>query len=332
VVEACSRTYTHFAGPSAKFLKLRAAGRFWGFAAALAGAILCYADSALPTANLPTQRLGPNDLIALNVLGSPELTRTFRIGDDGQVRLPLLPQPIRAAGKLPSDLESEIAGALRKADLLVDPVVTVTVAEYVSRPVTVAGAVKNPSTIQAMSGLRLLEAITKAGGLSDDAGAEILVQGKKSDGTPDVHRVLVKDLINQQDDAANLALEGGEQIRVPRAPRIFIMGNVRKPGAIALADSAESSVMKALALAEGLAPFASSKAYILRNNPSATERDAITVDVTRIMERKTPDVQLKADDIFYVPDNKSKRLSAGVLDRLISFGSATSSGVLIWRK
>src|SRR5262245_2393256 len=109
-----------------KYLKSRAAS---GLVVALLGAVLCYADTALPTANLPTQRLGSNDLIALNVLGSPELTRTFRIGADGTIRLPLLPQPIRAAGKLPADLESDIAGALRKADLLVDPVVTVTVAE-----------------------------------------------------------------------------------------------------------------------------------------------------------------------------------------------------------
>ena len=45
------------------------------------------------------------------------------------VRLPLLDQRIFAEGKLPSALESEIAAALRQSELVLEPVVTVTVTE-----------------------------------------------------------------------------------------------------------------------------------------------------------------------------------------------------------
>ena len=289
-------------------------------------------QTSVPSGNLPVQRLGPNDLISVSVLGVPELTRIVRINGEGLIRLPLLTQPILAAGSLPAGLEAAIAAALRRDELVVDPVVSVTVAEYVSRPVTVAGAVRNPNTIQAMGGLRLLDALTRAGGLADDAGAEILVRNRAPDGVENVHRILVRNLMERPGDDFNLALNGGEEIRVPRAPRIFIMGNVRKPGTIALVDSAASSVMKALALAEGLAPFAASQAFIFRTTPPSAEREQIAVNLSKILERKSPDVQLEPDDIFYVPDNKTRRVSSNILDRLVTFGAATTSGVLIWRR
>ena len=233
---------------------------------------------------------------------------------------------------MPADLEIDIADALRKGELVVDPIVSVTVAEYMSRQVTLVGALKNPGTIQAMAGLRLLDAIARAGGLAEDAGAEILVRTRESADTSQEKRILVKSLIDRQDDRANLELHGGEEIRVPRAPRILIMGSVRKQGALVLVDSVDSTVLKAVAISEGLAPFASKTAFILRPKADSTEREQIEVPLAKILDRKSPDVRLLADDIFYVPDNKTQRISAGIVDRLVSFGSATTSGVLIWRK
>ena len=57
------------------------------------------------SANLPAQKIGPRDLIAIQVYDSPELTRTVRIGADGFVRLPMLKQKIKAEGLMPTDLE-----------------------------------------------------------------------------------------------------------------------------------------------------------------------------------------------------------------------------------
>jgi protein involved in polysaccharide export with SLBB domain len=91
-------------------------------------------------------------------------------------------------------------------------------------------------------------------------------------------------------------------------------------------------VIKAIALAEGLAPFANSEAWILRRRSDSAAREEVPVHLAAIMNRKSPDVDLKPDDIFYVPDNKSKRISMDVIDRVVSFGSATTSGLLIWRR
>jgi hypothetical protein len=48
------------------------------------------------------------------------------------------------------------------------------------------------------------------------------------------------------------------------------------------------------------------------------------------MDRKSPDVPLEVGDILYVPDNKTRRSTMGVLDRLAGFGSASASGLVFW--
>ena len=131
--------------------------------------------------NLPVEHIGPNDLIGLSVYDSPELTRTFRVDSDGTLRLPMLHKHIQAAGLYPEQLENSIRTALINGGIFVDPIVTVTVVEYRSRPISVVGAVRNPITFQDTGNLTLLDAISQAGGLTDNAGQEILVSRQQMD-------------------------------------------------------------------------------------------------------------------------------------------------------
>lgn len=114
-------------------------------------------------ANLPTQSIGANDLLSIAIYDSPELSRTVRVSPTGSIKLPMLPSPLMVTGKLPVELESLITAALIKAEILVSPVVTVSVAEYNSRPINITGAVRNPLTFQAIGTTRLLDAINKIG-------------------------------------------------------------------------------------------------------------------------------------------------------------------------
>mgnify|MGYP001086303990 CR=1 FL=1 len=287
-------------------------------------------------ANLPAQRIRANDLVAVSVYDAPEFTRTVRVGADGHIRLPMLKRRISAEGLLPAELESAIASALQSEGILVDPAVTVTVAEYHSRPISVAGAVKTPTTFQAIGTVTLLEALTRAGGLLPDAGPEILVTRTQPgpDGTPAAltQRVSVKALLDAADPDANFRLSGGEEIRVPEVGKVFVVGNVKKPGAYPVRDLSETTVLKMLALAEGLAPFASKQAFIIRRDDRSGARSEIPIELRRIMQRKAPDVPLVANDILYVPDNSGRRATVTALDRIAGFGAATASGILIWRR
>jgi len=262
------------------------------------------------------------DLLAISVYGAPELSRSARVGEDGFIRLPMLKRKIEARGAAPAELELRVGAAIAEERILVEPSVVVTIAEYAVRPIRVAGAVRHPLTFEATGPVTLLEALTRAEGLSPEAGAEILVTR-----TGLTKRIAVKDLIETADPAANLILDGGEDVRVPEAGRVFVVGNVKRPGAFPVGDSGGTSVLKALALAEGLAPFSTKQAYIYR--PTDGGKVEIAVELRKIMERKVPDMDLFAGDVFYLPDNRSGRVTASVIEKVVSFAAGTASGAVI---
>lgn len=284
-------------------------------------------------ANLPAQPVGPNDLIAVSVYDAPELTRTIRVGADGYFRLPMLKQRIKATGLYPAELETAIIAALREEDILVDPFVTVTIAQYHSRPISVAGAVKMPLVFQAESPVTLLEAISRAQGLREDAAREILVS--RAQPGPDgnqvmlTRRIAVRGLIDDADPALNVTLTGGEEIRVPELSKIYVMGNVKKPGAFPVQDGSETTVMQMLALAEGLMPFAGAQAFIYRREAQGPKNE-IPIALDKIMKRQAPDVTLTANDILYIPENHGKRLGIAAIEKMLLFGSTAGATALIY--
>jgi polysaccharide export outer membrane protein len=160
--------------------------------------------------------------------------------------------------------------------------------------------------------------------LTNEAGSEVLITRGGL-----VERISVSRLMKDADPAANYELHGGEEIRVPEAGKIFVVGNVKKPGAFPVKDANDNSVLRMVALSEGLMPFASKEAYIYRRDEKGTKQE-IPVPLEQIMHRKAPDMVLAVDDVFYIPDNKSRRTTFTVIDRITAFGSATASGLLIW--
>jgi polysaccharide biosynthesis/export protein len=280
--------------------------------------------------NRPVLEIGPNDLIALSTYGSPEFTRTVRVDPHGMIRLPMLKEPIRAAGLTPERLGAAIADALKSADLIVAPFVTVTMAEYQSRSISVAGAVRHPTIFQAERPTTLLDALTRAEGLADDAGQEIVVtypQTASAGAESGALRVSVKALMSASDPKANLRLMGGEEVRVPQAGRIFVIGNVKKPGQFIVNDDSQNSVLTAVALAEGLDAYASKRAYIYRRSPDGSKTE-IPVDLKGILKRKANDVPLMANDILYVPTSQNIRAGLRALDRMAMFGAGAVSAII----
>jgi polysaccharide export outer membrane protein len=299
--------------------------------AAAAGQIRPATAAEMAGSNLPIQRIGPNDLVAVSVYDGPEFTRTVRVGADGFLRLPMITQRIRAADLMPAELESAIATVLKAEGLIVDPFVTVTVAEYNSRPIAVMGSVRKPLTFQAVGPVTLLDALARAEGLSPEAGPEILVSrqkvGEAGDTTALTQRIPVKGLIDAADPDLNLKLTGGEEIRVPEVGKFFVLGNVKKPGAFAAQGGSEATVLKALAMAEGLLPYAAKRAYVYRREESGAKNE-IVIELGRMMDRKTPDIPLVANDILYIPDAKGTRATFATLEKILLFGTGATTALI----
>jgi polysaccharide export outer membrane protein len=279
------------------------------------------------TSNLPVDRIGKNDLIGIAVYDCPELTRNVRVDFNSDIRLPMLRHTIHAGGLYPSDLENAITKALLEEKVLVDPIVSVSIVEYRSRPISVVGAVKAPITFQAAGSTTLLEAISQAGGLAENAGSEIVVsrQHLPADGP---QRISVHDLLSLTDPSLNFVLEGGEIINIPEAGRVYVVGNVKKPGVFSITDGSSSSVLKALALSGGLESFSKHTAYIFRLDDGQNQRTEIPVALKKILNRQTPDVSLQANDILYIPDAAGLRASLTVLDRAVMISAGLGATLL----
>jgi Periplasmic protein involved in polysaccharide export len=284
------------------------------------------------SANLPAEPIGKNDLIGITVYDAPELTRSARVDANGTIRLPMLQRHIKAAGLYPEDLESQIRNALIDEQVLVDPIVTVSVLEYRSRPINVIGQVHSPMTFQAIGPVTLLDALSRAGGITDAAGPEILVSSpvQESDTTtgPLVRRISITDLYDTPDSSLNITLNGGELIRVPEAGRFFVLGNVKAPGAFSMKNNSETTVLKALALSGGLLPYPGKKAYIYRTESGKGGKDEIQVELRKIVNRNSPDVPLRADDIFYVPEATGRKTTMSVARTVGMLGAAVGTTLL----
>jgi len=277
-------------------------------------------------------KLGPEDLITVTVLDSPEFSRPVRVSGSGAIRLPLMQKPIAAAGKTSAELEKGIAAALVEEGLLRDPAVSVTLREFHSKPVTISGAVRSPVVFQATRPLTLVEAIARAGGLTDTAGQEILISTPEAEGSPSrVLRVSVKTLQDLSDPRANVMLQGGEQVRVPAAGKVYIIGGVLRPGPVLISEDQPLTVLHALAQAGGTAPTASSRATLLRGEAGAAQKQEIALDLKKVMKQKQPDMILQSNDVLYIPDSQSKRLTQmGVAGAMSAF-LYSAAGVLLWR-
>src|SRR3984957_11308128 len=157
----------------------------WAYAQQPERAISTVPNLDYAYSNLPTQPVGPDELLALSVYDSPELTRTVRVDVNEHSRLPTVKDPTQAGGRVPSQVESAIAQPLMKDKVLVDPIVTVTIVEYQSRPVNVVGAVKIPLVFPATRPIPLLDATAGGGGMQEDAGWDIVVSRQAArDGKP----------------------------------------------------------------------------------------------------------------------------------------------------
>jgi polysaccharide export outer membrane protein len=283
--------------------------------------------------NLPMQTIGANDLIAIWVYNAPELTRTVRVSAAGMISVPMLREKLQAGGLMPSELEVAIGDALKADEVLVEPLVTVTISEYNSRPVSVMGSVKKPITFQADAPVTLLDALARAEGLTLEAGPTILLtrsQGGNDGGpTPSVQRIPVSALMDGANSEMNVRLTGGEQIIVPALGRVFVVGNVKRPGAFPLRDAREGTVLQMVALAEGLAPYSAKLAYIYRRAQDGS-RSEVPVELEAILKRKSADVPVQPDDMLYIPDNRIRRLTVTAIERILSFGSTAGATALIY--
>lgn len=131
------------------------------------------ADGSIPTSIGADYKIGPNDLLDIEVFGVEELKRTVRVNSTGHVSLPLI-GTMSVAGLTSSEAQTLIANAYAK-DYIQDPQVSIFIKEFTSQRITVDGAVVRPGIYPLVGQITLLRALALAGGGAQLADLEHVV-------------------------------------------------------------------------------------------------------------------------------------------------------------
>lgn len=118
-------------------------------------------------------RIGPSDVISIQIEDAPELSQTFRVAADCSIVMPFLGR-VSVQQKTAQEVTKMIADGLR-GEYLQDPQVRVAVLQINSRTYFIQGAVRRPGLYQIEGQPSLLKLITIAGGLNENYGSTAFI-------------------------------------------------------------------------------------------------------------------------------------------------------------
>ena len=300
--------------------------------------------SAVSQSNTEEYMIGTDDVLKVSILDVPEISGEYRVDNVGTVTLPVLKTPVMAAGLTLSQFSAALTKELKAAGLVSDPHTTTSVDTSRLHSVAITGAVKKPQIYPVFSQTTLLDMLSLAEGLADDAsGTAVVSRGSigmhatdhngEKPSTAEAGRTVtvdVKRLLESGDSKLNVDIYPGDRITVPHAGIIYVVGAVNKPGGFTMRPSAHGlTVLQALALAENPTGMAKrNQTVIIRGDPQAPDgRKQIPVELKKVLTGKSPDPVLEAEDILFVPDSAGKHALHRGLDAIV----ATTTGVAIYR-
>jgi polysaccharide biosynthesis/export protein len=245
--------------------------------------------------------IGPGDLIQVDVLDTPEMEQQVRVTDDGSAQLAYVGS-VQVGGKTPAAAAEVIRLLLISKNVMKHPQVAVRVQEYSTQDVSVLGQVRTPGAYPLTTPQPVLRVLSLAGGVTDLADREVTV---KRHGSPEqLTYMLSNDPQKMLTDM--VMVNPGDIVMVPKAPIIYIMGDVGRPGGYAMSSNeSHLTLLQAIARA-GSANKTSvqSKVRLIRNGEKETQ-----IHLDAMEKGKIPDIDLQANDIIYVPFSWMKNIA-----------------------
>jgi polysaccharide export outer membrane protein len=160
----------------------------------------------------PSTSVGPGDVFEVSVLGEKDLPKEYRVQPDGSIGFPYIDR-IVVAGLEPQQIEELIKTQLVAKKILVDPQITLVVKQYNSKKVSVIGSVQKPGSLPWTEGMKLVEAISLAGGFTALADADHVFLTRNASATKTVTAVISVDDITDGKQA-DIPLQAGDTIKV----------------------------------------------------------------------------------------------------------------------
>jgi len=209
-------------------------------------------------------RVGGYDVLNIVVYEEADLSReAVRVSADGNISFPLIGR-VKVEGLTTSGIEGLIAYKLAKGQYLLDAHVSVIVADYKSKRFMVLGAVNHPGSYSLQSRERIIDAISRAGGIirregksahqQAGAGKKVMIIRTQNPGTPREKRIVINidlhGLLERGEQNSNLLMADEDVLYIPQAEHFFIIGQVRNTGSYPMTDE-EITLVEAISMAGG---------------------------------------------------------------------------------
>ncbi|KAA6455600.1 hypothetical protein DYQ86_27500 [Acidobacteria bacterium AB60] len=254
--------------------------------------------------------IGVGDRIHISVYETPEFDQDARVDPGGTIDVPGI-GTVPAVNRHPREVAADIQIGYREAGILLHPLVTVEITDYVSHGVSIEGEVRNPGIYPVIGQRRLSDLLTASGGPTELSEGTAEVR-HAADGTTE--RVLISK------DADKSLIVPGDIVVLDRAPLVYILGNVRRAGGFPLVR--RTSLSEGLALAQGFTPSAkATRAFLFRDRGDGN-RVAIEVNLRGILRGKVADLDMKANDVLFVPNSSLADVAKAAAAALPSLGIA----------
>ena len=243
--------------------------------------------------------LGPGDELTLKVWNRPEITdERIVVGPDGIINV-LRVGPVKVLNRTRDDVTREIVKKLSAFYEM--PEVMISVRNYNNNKAFVLGRVENPGVVKFPGNGTLLEALSLAGGLPVRQSEAFLTKCAIIRGRDQIIWIDLRELLNNGNMALNAPIRNNDVIFIPESEdeMVYVMGEVRQPGAIKL--KTRLTYLDALMLAGGPLEGADmEKTYLVRSDGKTGGAMQVSLKAMTEDADMARNFMLQDNDIIYV--------------------------------
>ena len=232
--------------------------------------------------------IGAGDVISIKVYAHEELTVKVRVTETGIVDLPLIGK-VNVGGLSISAAAERIEKALADG-YIVEPQATIFIEQFKSKKVVVLGPVHNPGLVELNGPITLLELISQAGGLKDNAGQTATIKRAENGAQKNIPIDLDR-LIRTGDSQQNIQIQGGDTVSIAEGSVCFITGEVNQPGEYPCGRNA--TILKVISLAGSFTEKALESGIKINRTVNG---------VKRVVQHVDQDTLVQPDDVIVVPE------------------------------
>lgn len=252
--------------------------------------------------------VGGYDVLDITVYEEEDLSRReIRVSANGDITFPLIGR-LRVDGLGPLEIETLISQKLAEGGFILDAHVSVTIREFKSKTFMVLGSVKVPGSYPLQARERVLDAMSRAGGIDfEQGGKEGMIIRTENPNTLDEKKIVIRieltGLLKGGDQLSNLLLADKDLLYIPKAGFLYIIGEVQKPGSYPYLEK-EITIVEAISKAGGFTPIAArNKTRIIRVEDGVEKIITVNVDAITKSGRKGQDVLIVPGDVIVVPES-----------------------------